>query len=294
MAREPPRLSILCREVSHQHNATRRASHQSQASPTDHLPRVDCSAPSPASPSLISRPTPERGTVRLHRRSGRGPRSRRLLTNRGVHICFPRRVVPIYPAPTVYRYSLSPTYFAVVSTHADGFSPRFHPRHDGCLPYLFHPENGDGALVRNNDEGLATLLPYRTSDDCCLSWIVLLRREQRHRRRSHRQVDEYFHHGGLCIRLRSQEILAIPSQMDILGRARLASRCPFYCFAKTSLAEGKLLLADGSGRPSRNGCGVLLDEPNVWTDSNPSVTGFSRVRSGASPIRSQTRGSTPR
>src|SRR5882762_4666538 len=67
--------------------------------------------------------------------------------------------------------------------------------------------------------------------------------------------------------------------MDILGRARLASRCPFYCFAKTSLAEGKLLLADGSGRPSRNGCGVLLDEPNVWTDNNPTVTGFSRVRS---------------
>src|SRR6266850_1143542 len=91
-----------------------------------------------------------------------------------------------------------------------------------------------------------------------------------------------------------EEILAIPSQMDILGRARLASRCPFYCFAKTSLAEGKLLLADGSGRPSRNGCGVLLDEPNVWTDNNPTVTGFSRVRSGASPIRSQTRGSTPR
>src|SRR5437867_8722617 len=55
MAYEAAGCATLCREVSHQHKATRGTSQQGQASLADHLPCLDCSAASAASPSVIAR-----------------------------------------------------------------------------------------------------------------------------------------------------------------------------------------------------------------------------------------------
>src|SRR2546425_11102356 len=55
MAYEAAGCATLCREVSHQHKATRGTSQQGQASLADHLSCLDCSAASAASPSVIAR-----------------------------------------------------------------------------------------------------------------------------------------------------------------------------------------------------------------------------------------------
>src|SRR4051812_92337 len=79
MAREAAGFSALCREVSHQHHATRRTRQQSQASPANHLPCLDCSPSGTATASFVAGRSLERGTFWLHGRSGCGAGPRRLL-----------------------------------------------------------------------------------------------------------------------------------------------------------------------------------------------------------------------
>src|ERR1043166_4685764 len=76
MAGEAARLSTLCYEVSHHHNATRGNRQQGEAALADHQPCLNRPAAGAASSGILARTSFKRSEIRVQRGSGcwAGPR----------------------------------------------------------------------------------------------------------------------------------------------------------------------------------------------------------------------------